>query len=196
MEDRTLNSAHRAATIRVHGGRALSAAVTVKALDLSGALGLATDLCMDAAANFRAMELQSKFCKGASRGNQSAAYVIGADDGPVKIGHAINPSDRLISIQISNWRKIRVHALLWGESAMSDVEGLALKAAKEMGVHLRGEWVDLTSREAAELLLKAARFANRGAVYDSGAWMENWPARCHALAAAKRAVARITAAAA
>jgi hypothetical protein len=144
-----------------------------------------TDLCMDGFANSRAMELASKFHDDRTKGLPSAVYVVAAEHIPVcKIGVATNPIGRLLSLQIGNWHELSVESLLWFDNGAVEIEQTALRAAKEMGIYLRGEWVEATAREAAELVVKAARHIGKPA-YDSETWIENWSARVNALAEAK-----------
>lgn len=141
--------------------------------------------CMDGAANFRAMELAGKIADDRAKGMPSAVYVIAPTDMPVcKIGIASDPTSRLISLQGGNWNQLGVHSLLWSDVGAYEIEQLALRAAKEMDLHVRGEWIAAEPAEACELVLKAARHSRRP-VFDSATWMNNWAIRMNAVAEAR-----------
>ena len=170
---------HRPITIRLKRGnlgRAFRA--EVMALDLRGDLSQAARLLLDGPSNFRAMELAAKL----GGGSFSAVYLIApTDHGVVKIGVANDPKLRLSTLQIDNWNDLAVLGLLWFDRAAGEAKRLALLAAAEMGMALRGEWIEASLDEAAELVLKAARYAKLPC-YDSGIWIENWANRVDALA--------------
>lgn len=158
--------------------------VEVDVLDLSD-LSAAVDLCMAGEVNFRAMELGRTLAADRGKGTTSAVYLVAPEDVPVcKIGIAIDPNARLGGIQNGCWHKLSVVGLLWADVNSYQIEQTALRAAKEMGIHLRGEWIEASPREACELVLKAARYLH-APVYDSATWLNNWGFRINAVAEAK-----------
>jgi hypothetical protein len=170
---------------------AAPAKVKVEALDLSGDISAAVRSCMDVADNFKAMNLCSKFSDGRLICAPQAVYVIGPADIPVsKIGVTTNPTSRLTTLQIGNWHDLVVHALIWVDRLAEHIEDLALRAAKEMELGVRGEWISAYPAEACELIVKAARF-NGDPAYDSTAWMRNWGARVEAVAEHKQKLQRL-----
>lgn len=66
-------------------------------------------------------------------------YLIGADEGPIKIGHATNVRTRLASLQIGNWRPLTIlHSVTVPWTVAPTIEGLVHDQFKEQRV--RGEW--------------------------------------------------------
>lgn len=175
---------HRPVRIRLKRGRFGDPFyASVSALNLSGNLSPAVKLVTDDAANFRAMELAGKL-KDSPGSPFSAVYLIAPDDmDVVKIGHATDPKMRLSLLQVGNWHQLSVKGLLWVDSGPGLIEGLAHQAAIEMGIRIRGEWFEASIEEAAELVLKAARYGKK-TCYDSDIWVKNWSSRVDALAEA------------
>lgn len=182
---------HRTINMTLKRGRhGPSYSTKVQALDLRGKLDRAVEAITSIPDNHRAMELASRLGMG---GYGSAIYIIGPEDcSAVKIGQAADPKLRLSQLQVGNWNDLYVHGLLWVDRAPGAVEMYAHQAAKEMNWSIRGEWVKASIEEAAELVLKAARFAKL-ACYDSAIWMENWSDRLEALAIQNGAASRIAA---
>lgn len=146
---------------------------------------------MDDEANAKA----SVCCK--SWGGAQCVYVISANEGESsKIGVTGDPLARLASLQTANWQPLTIAALFWLQSGryLSEsrlkVEATALRAAREMGVLLSGEWVDLDPIDAAELVVKAAKYEKIDIV-DSAQWIENTAIKAADLAAAAQASKRI-----
>lgn len=164
----------------------------VETLNLKSDLKELSALILDEAANFRAMELASKLC--ATPGTPfGAVYLVAAEDlGIVKVGIAADPRNRLCTLQIGNWNKLFVKGLLWVDKGAGGIERLVHQAAREMGISIRGEWIEASVEQAAELVLKAARY-DRARCYDSAVWMKNWANRVDALAGAKGIKKRIAA---
>lgn len=189
MEDCGL---HKQLTIRLkRGGHGKPFPAQVKALDLSGDLARASKLLLNDSANFRAMELAARLAVKGSL--VSALYMIGPDDHEVvKIGYAANPRLRLCELQIGNWHQLSVRGLLWFDGGAGKVEQLVHRAAAEMDIALRGEWIEASISEAAELVLKAARYVN-ARCYDSDIWLKNWSSRVDALAEVNGAGKRLAA---
>ena len=157
--------------------------VAVESLDLSADITELARLICDKPAIFRATELATRMTP--ALGDFAAVYVIGPEEGDcVKIGYASDPRKRLSSLQIGNWHELHIHALLWVDQGPAYLEKIALSAAKEMGWHIRGEWMEANPTDAAELILKAARY-DGFRCYDSEAWIDNWPHRLDAFANAK-----------
>lgn len=175
------------------GGAGDPAQAEVDALDLSGDLAPIVATCMDEPANFRAMELARRLFDGRTRYAPMAVYVIAPDEIDVaKVGFASNPVIRLTSLQIGNWNRLTVRALLWVDAQAAVIEKLVHQAAKEMEIYLRGEWLAASPFDATELVLKAARHAKLPC-YDSVTWMNNLGARSQALAEHRHYARRIAA---
>lgn len=131
--------------------------------DLSGDLREAHEACRDT------IGLQSIMKIMASRGawtdvfETCSVYVVSAEGfGHTKVGISCNPIPRLKQLQCANFAKLRYHALLWFDNwtDAERAERLVFKAADEMGIRARGEWLTTDSDEAFTLALKAARYAN------------------------------------
>lgn len=82
-------------------------------------------------------------------------YVIQwGDDGPVKIGMAIAPSYRVRELQVGNWAKLTVRAVIPTPCKPKIVERVAHRVALP---HLiRGEWFDMSPIDAVSAVLAAA----------------------------------------
>lgn len=162
----------------------------VMALNLGGNISGVVPLILDDAANFRAMELAASFGRNSAC---IAVYLIAPDDlDVVKVGIAADPRLRLSALQVGNWNKLSVRGLLWFDGSAGDVERLVHQAAAEMNISVRGEWIGAPIAEAAELVLKAARYSKRKC-YDSDIWIKNWSSRVGALADSKSSSKRIAA---
>ena len=87
-------------------------------------------------------------------------YVIQwGDDGPVKIGQAINPISRMAELQVANWMALRLAAAVPVIGPLTPIEKSAHRLAI---VHLlSGEWFDLEPIEAVEFILAAADLCDR-----------------------------------
>lgn len=182
---------HRAISITLKRGRhGPSYSTKVQALDLRGSLDKAVCALTSIEDNQRAMELASRLGMG---GYGSSVYIIGPKDGSVvKIGQAADPKLRLSTLQVGNWHDLFVHGLLWVDRGPGAIECYAHKAAKEMNWSVRGEWFNASIEEAAELVLKAARYA-KIPCYDSAIWLKNWSDKLEALAVQNGAASRIAA---
>ncbi len=80
----------------------------------------------------------------------SKIYIIGLAMGPVKIGHGRDVRERLTAHQVGNHRELFIHATFRipeGKQA-SAVEASIHKALTKRGVLIRGEWFDLSPKEA------------------------------------------------
>ena len=109
---------------------------------------------------------------------EHCVYVVGVDGLPVsKIGISTNPIKRFDSLQENNWSDLYLFAVLWlSKRGAGKLETTALQAAREMGCHLRGEWVSMDADEAFHTVLKAARYLNVAAC-DGETWVKNWRSR-------------------
>jgi hypothetical protein len=82
-------------------------------------------------------------------------YVIQwGEDGPVKIGMANSPDQRLADLQCANWMELRLIAVVPFRTGSRLVEKKAHELAAED--RLRGEWFDLHPTDAIECILAAA----------------------------------------
>jgi hypothetical protein len=80
-------------------------------------------------------------------------YVVQwGDDGPVKIGSSGKPSLRLQALQVSNWHKLHLRAVV-PTYASGLAEELAHKLAAQHNI--RAEWFDLGPIEAVEFIMAA-----------------------------------------
>jgi hypothetical protein len=92
-----------------------------------------------------------------------AVYAIGPRSGrPVKIGASPNVTRRLADLQIAHWEEIVVHRIFWCTAAKyaERVHAACRAALTDAGAHMRGDWFDLTSEEAAAAIEAAARSCN------------------------------------
>ena len=87
-------------------------------------------------------------------------YVIQwGDDGPVKIGQAIDPKSRMAELQVANWMVLRLTAVVPVVGLLTPIEKTAHRLAV---VHLlSGEWFDLDPVEAVGYILAAADLCNQ-----------------------------------
>lgn len=85
-------------------------------------------------------------------------YVIGSDDGPMKIGIATDPQSRLVEIQVGHPFKLKVlHS--WRHEAAAKVELAAHKLLR--GKRLQGEWFSVTQEEASAAVERAIKRKDR-----------------------------------
>lgn len=101
-------------------------------------------------------------------------YVLEVEGLPVcKVGMSASPLDRREQIQSNHWADIKIAGVLWArQDRCVAIERTVLKAASEMGVRLRGEWIGAPSEEVCELVVKAGRYLDARAC-DSSALMAN-----------------------
>jgi hypothetical protein len=92
---------------------------------------------------------------------QAYIYVIGAPDGPQKIGLANDPVRRLAILQTGNASGIGVNASV---PVMRSDADLVERHAHHLLLdrHIRGEWFDVTPAEALAVIRQAVSAANRG----------------------------------
>ncbi len=82
-------------------------------------------------------------------------YVIQwGEDGPVKIGQAIDPMSRMGELQVANWMELRLAAVVPIFGALTLVEKTSHRLA--IAHLLSGEWFDLEPLEAISYILAAA----------------------------------------
>lgn len=130
--------------------------------DLSGDLAPAIRACCDDRHNRKAANLISWAADEFGDDLGCAVYaveVVGDDFAKVGVTHS--PNSRIAALQNAHYRPLRFHSLLWFDTSEQAtlVEGLVLKAAREMEIHERGEWMATDATEVAMLSLKAARYA-------------------------------------
>ena len=90
-------------------------------------------------------------------------YVIQwGEDGPVKIGQAIDPKSRMAELQVANWMTLRLVAVVPVVGPLTPIE----RSAQRLAIcHLlSGEWFDVEPIEAVNYILAAADLCDR-AVY-------------------------------
>lgn len=124
----------------------------------------------------------------AAYGNEKATYdcavyvVEAIGFGFCKIGMSHQPLGRINALRVGHFADLRFAGMVWtrDHKAAEKIEGLALRACKEMNIHARGEWVMSTATEALEIVLKAARYAG-ASVCDSGMALSNITDRASAL---------------
>lgn len=94
--------------------------------------------------------------KGCQWRVRSYVYVIQwGDEGPVKIGIAVNPVLRFNELQGANWAELRLTAVIPVFGSALALEQAAHKVAEEYKI--RGEWFDLAPIEAVSAVLAAAK---------------------------------------
>jgi hypothetical protein len=155
----------------------------VEVFDLSGDLSPAVALCMAPEGIIKTSKVAEKLYEAKAYNMDNCIYVIGPDDDEIdahKIGITCNPWVRLSSLQIGNWHRLRIKALIWATKAAGVAEKLAHKAAGEMELMLNGEWVNMNAADATELALKAARYGKVN-VCDGEAYLRNLGARTAAI---------------
>ena len=86
-------------------------------------------------------------------------YVIQwGDDGPVKIGQAIDPKSRMAELQIANWMQLKLAAAVPVIGPLTPIE----KSAHRLAIMhlLSGEWFDTDPIEAVRYILAAAELCD------------------------------------
>jgi hypothetical protein len=87
-------------------------------------------------------------------------YVIQwGEDGPVKIGQAIDPKSRMGELQVANWMELRLAAVVPIFGALTPVEKTSHRLA--IAHLLSGEWFDLEPVEAVSHILAAAEICGQ-----------------------------------
>jgi hypothetical protein len=144
--------------------------------------GLAKRAIADRASGEQALKLSAELyrVKPDFMAHYACVYVV-ADEAPdrCKIGIAVNPFKRLISLQSGNWRLLTLRSLFWFPSfdhaAMH--EYAALQFAKKHGVRIRGEWVALNHMETCGVILSAAE--NETWFTDTHGFVNEWIPEFH-----------------
>lgn len=169
-------------------GSSLKIEVEQEALDLTGDLAPASKLCRDGAANERAMEMLNSFSRVHLGEDHGVCYAIEAIGfGHTKVGLTTCPKTRLVHLQQPTFADLRVSGLVWFDDVKQAMvaETHVLRAADEMGIRSRGEWLTTDGAEVVELLLKAARYAGLKC-YDSATALRNIGSRVKKLSESKR----------
>ena len=153
----------------------LEVEVPRRRLDLSGDLALVHEDCK----KLEGLKAALKKCvlpRGSvAEFDTCSVYAIGAENfGHTKVGITCNPLPRIRQLQTSNFATLRIHALLWFDTweAAEEVEKLVFRAASEMNIKGRGEWLVASPKDAFALVLKAARYAGHPC-RDSGRHFED-----------------------
>lgn len=84
----------------------------------------------------------------------SHVYVVGSDDGPMKIGIAIDPRNRLAELQVGHPFKLKV-LRTWKHEAAAHIELAAHKILR--GNRLQGEWFSVSPEEAIAAVERAIK---------------------------------------
>lgn len=93
-------------------------------------------------------------------------YIIGPENGPVKIGHAVKPKNRLRDLQIGNHLLLILHATFWSRdrNSATKVECASHRTLDDM--RLRGEWFDVDVITASTVIRNSSE--NKGVkLYES-----------------------------
>lgn len=88
----------------------------------------------------------------------SHVYVVGSDDGPMKIGIAIDPRNRLAELQVGHPFKLKV-LRTWKHEAAAHIELEAHKILR--GNRLQGEWFSVSPEEAIAAVERAIKRKER-----------------------------------
>ena len=113
-------------------------------------------------------DIEAQLHRRFKHGRQSVArkiglggcYVVGPDEaGPVKIGYAADPLNRIASMQSGNWCKLFLFDLVWfkGPLIAERVESGALVSLRQAGLHIRGEWFNADAEMAASAIRASAK---------------------------------------
>jgi hypothetical protein len=130
--------------------------------DLSQDLQPLARSCSDLQSIRKMINLLSWACDEFQGDLGCAVYAVGvARDNFAKVGISHNPGPRLKTLQNGHYRKLSYHGLLWVDTVeqATEIERLVLRAAREMGIYERGEWLATDAAEVLQLALKAARHA-------------------------------------
>lgn len=84
---------------------------------------------------------------------EPSVYLIGADDGPIKIGYGTHPRDRLTSIQSGHLRRLTILFQLQHAQART-VEARVHRALARY--RISGEWFDVQKEVAIAAIMLAA----------------------------------------
>ena len=82
-------------------------------------------------------------------------YVVSPDGNwPCKVGISTNPYKRLISLQTSVWKPLKVIGCYWAKTVKEarEVEKQVHKRLSEDNVWLHGEWFDMRPKDAKEMI--------------------------------------------
>jgi hypothetical protein len=140
--------------------------VETQRIDLKDDLSLAVEACRDERVLRKTMNLCSLAMSVFDTNFDYAVYSIEAvGHGHAKVGITKSPLGRLRTMQVANFAPLRFDALVWfdSEDEALAIERLVVEAAKEMGIHARGEWLQTSGLEVAQLILKAARYSGHPA---------------------------------
>jgi hypothetical protein len=114
---------------------------------------------------------------------EDALYVIAEADNPTacKIGYSYRPIERLMQLQLANWRKLKLHATFFPVKAkVVKLEQAVHQRAAQFGYVIRGEWLCLSPKAAVELIAEVAD--ERGdSLCGPDIWLENLAARVNGL---------------
>lgn len=131
-------------------------------------------LCMDSDLAIKAAEICAAAHKtGAdSPPTEKAVYIIDAPDkGAAKIGIAKRPLARLATLQSSCFTTLELRGLFWCVDGQSEkLEFQALRAARQAGLGLRGEWFE-ASPELLGLVVATVAATLKLKVADSAMWL-------------------------
>ncbi|WP_454760559.1 YlcI/YnfO family protein [Caulobacter segnis] len=90
-----------------------------------------------------------------------AIYVIGGDDGPLKVGLARSPAARLGRLQTGHPQKLRLHHVQEVAADLAPfVEAKAHEALEKLRSH--GEWFNVSTTEAVSAIEAAVLAVERG----------------------------------
>lgn len=177
--------AYKASTVHVSvNGFHRDAEARQRHFDLSSDLEQLIPLCREPDGIARMEGFMLETYGGEKADYNCAIYAIEAQGfRHTKVGISHKPVHRTIGMQTSHFAPLQMVGCVWAADykAAEKIERLVIRAAKEMRIHARGEWLNATGEEVIHLILKAARFA-KAKVCDGDMAMQNLTARATAMA--------------
>jgi len=145
-------------------------------------------LCRQAEPNAKMAGLMAEiFDSNQSKASTSVYAIEAVGEGFCKVGISAIPLRRRAHLQNAHYAELKIGGLVWTEKCpdAEKIERLVLRAAREMGIHVRGEWLATDASEVLELAIKAARHADV-LISDSAMAMNNLTARVNSLYSRRR----------
>lgn len=180
--------AYKASTVRVGlSGSHREAEARQRHFDLSADLDELVHLCCEPEGIARMEGFMLETYSGERADYNCAVYAIEACGfRHTKVGVSHKPVHRALGMQTSHFAPLQMVGCVWAADnrAAEKIERLVIKAAKEMRILARGEWLNTDGEEVLRLILKAARYANVK-VCDGAMAMQNLTERASALAGVK-----------
>lgn len=162
-------------------------------LDLNAPIARLRAACRDADSINKMAALMQRTYGNEKADYDCCVYAVEAEGhGHTKVGISHVPLTRFITLQQAHFADLKIAGIVWAKDyrAAEKIEKLVLRAAEEMNIRARGEWLATDGDEVFELIIKAARYAGKE-ISDSAKAMENLSARVRALFDIKRATREI-----